>query len=96
MNMKERRTLGWLRQLIRDWQDRLFASDDEAARQRGWQITRGPGGHGRSYRDPRWDQISACSQCDGTGAAGARRCENCDGRGTVRLDWASVTDWDPR
>lgn len=96
MNMNERRTIGLFRQLIprliRRWEDKLFAADDEAARRRGWQVSRRPNGHGRRYRDPRWDLVSACLSCEGTGAAGARPCDACDGRGTVRLDRLHVTD----
>jgi len=86
MNTNERGTVDLFRQLIRRLEDRLFAPDDDWARRRGLQISRGRNGHGRRYRDPRWDLVAECSSCGGTGAAGAARCRECEGRGTVRLD----------
>ena len=44
---------------IRAAADRLFAADDARAERHGWQIGVGPGGLSRSYRDPRFDNLSA-------------------------------------
>lgn len=75
---------GWLAQLVRRWDDRIFAAEDAAARARGWQISRPPSGFGRVYRDPRWDLISACDVCDGEGGTAVEPCLSCEGHGTIR------------
>ncbi len=77
---------GWIGRLIEDLEDRIFAADDARARARGWQVIRPPSGFGRWYRDPRWDLVSACSDCAGRGQTPAGGCATCGGRGTVRLD----------
>jgi hypothetical protein len=77
-------THGWLGQLIRRWEDRIFATEDAAARARGWQISRPPSGLGRVYPDPRWDLISACEACGGDGGTPAEPCLPCAGHGTIR------------
>lgn len=73
-----------LGQLIRRWEDPLFAAEDAAARARGWQISRPPSGFGRIYRDPRWDLVSACEACGGDGGTAAEPCPSCGGHGTIR------------
>jgi hypothetical protein len=60
-----------------------FRATDLDAIARGWQI-RGSDRFQRTYRDPRWDSISACSTCDATGLLGAETCSDCAGAGTVR------------
>ncbi len=77
---------GWIGRLIEDLEDRIFAADDARARARGWQVTRSPSGFGRRYRDPRWDLVSACSDCAGRGQTQAGGCATCSGRGTLRRD----------
>jgi len=80
----------WFAELLTYLGDRLFASDDERARARGWQIRRTRNGRGRVYRDPRWDTIRACEFCAGSGAhladsrIEAARCEPCGGAGVIR------------
>ena len=93
MNTNERRTIGYLRQLIKRWEDRLFASDDAWARERGLQITSRANGHGRRYRDPRWDLVIGCPECAGMCATGGLRCGTCDGVGTIRLDRSPIASW---
>jgi hypothetical protein len=75
---------GWLAQLVRRWDDRIFVAEDAAARARGWQISRPSSGFGRVYRDPRWGLISACEVCDGDGGTAAEPCLPCGGLGTIR------------
>lgn len=71
-----------LRQVINRWESRLFAAEDAAARDRGWEISRPPKGFGRVYRDPRWNLISECESC--RGGSMAESCQSCGGCGTVR------------
>jgi hypothetical protein len=47
--------------------DRLFAINDDEAYWRGWQIIKLHGGFGHRYRDPRFDSLTACVTCKGTG-----------------------------
>jgi hypothetical protein len=61
----------------------VFRESDLDAIARGWEVRRN-GRLGRAYRDPRWDPVSACPTCHGTGMMGARTCPTCDGIGTVR------------
>jgi hypothetical protein len=61
----------------------VFAVDDLEAIARGWRVHR----HrpfSRTYRDPRWDDVSACSDCRGSGTVQADVCGTCAGTGTVR------------
>jgi hypothetical protein len=62
----------------------IFRQPDLDAVARGWEVHR-PTPFRRVYRDPRWHSIVACADCLGTGLNGARACQACDGRGTVRL-----------
>jgi hypothetical protein len=50
---------GWLASLPHRAGARLFAMNDTEAGWRGWEITELHGGLGRSYRDPRFDLLSA-------------------------------------
>lgn len=61
--------------------DRLFAAEDDRARDRGWQVQRIHGGFGRRYRDPRWDQVRRC-QCTEIGID--PDCPDCAGTGVIR------------
>ena len=80
--------LAWGVQVVRKWEDRIFAAEDAAARARGWQISRPLRGFGRVYRDPRWDLISACEVCNGDGGTVAGPCLSCGGHGTIRQNRA--------
>jgi hypothetical protein len=50
---------GWLANLPHRAGSRLFAINDTEAGWRGWEVTELRGGLGRSYRDPRFDLLSA-------------------------------------
>ena len=63
--------LGWLAAIPRRVDDRLFTMNDTEAYWRGWQITKTHGGLARSYRDPRFDTLTACARCRGAGVNGA-------------------------
>jgi hypothetical protein len=62
---------------------RLFAADDLAAIEHGWQVTASRGGLSRLYRDPRFDTARACPKCSGYGGTGSEPCVPCDGTGRV-------------
>lgn len=62
----------------------IFRKPDLEAVSRGWEVRREQPFR-RVYRDPRWNSIVACADCQGTGQEGARPCPVCDGRGTIRL-----------
>jgi hypothetical protein len=62
----------------------LFAADDLQAIARGLCVHR-PRPFSRTYRDPRWDDVSACSDCCGSGTVRARACDTCAGTGVVRV-----------
>ena len=69
--------------------DRLFAADDAQARGRGWQVTVRCGGLGRRYRDPRFDLLVTCTECDGAGVdADDRPCRRCPGTGRLALGYS--------
>jgi hypothetical protein len=67
----------------------IFREPDLDAIARGWQVRRERPFH-RVYRDPRWDSISACTGCHGSGLSGTAACGDCDGRGTVRTGTDTV------
>lgn len=48
----------WLTNKLASGSERLFRSDDAAARACGWQISPGRFGWSRSYRDPRFDALA--------------------------------------
>ena len=67
--------------------DRLFAINDAEAHWRGWGITRVHGGFGRRYRDPMFDMLAACGQCQGAGAGIEEMpCITCFGAGRLSLE----------
>jgi DnaJ-class molecular chaperone len=50
---------------------------------RGWEVRRGR--HlARTYRDPRWNSVTVCPSCAGSGSEGAQDCSTCRGTGTIR------------
>ena len=61
----------------------LFGDLDEQARHDGWQVTRTHHGFGRRYRDPRFDLLSTCQHCAGSGSMDGQPCEPCRGSGRV-------------
>jgi hypothetical protein len=66
---------------------RIFSAPDADARRHGWQITITNDGLGRSYRDPRFDRLRACSACEGQGCYPRDTiCSVCDGAGRIRLN----------
>jgi hypothetical protein len=66
--------------------DRMFAMNDKEAAWRGWSIERRHAGLGRRYRDPRFDTLTRCPHCRGTGTiAAGRRCAQCAGTGRLVL-----------
>ncbi|MGH3422123.1 MAG: hypothetical protein ACRDOD_21320, partial [Streptosporangiaceae bacterium] len=67
--------------------DRLFAINDAEAYWRGWRIIKVHGGFGRRYRDPMFDTLAACGQCQGEGAGiETMPCINCFGSGRLSLE----------
>ena len=64
-------------------EQRLFGDLDAQARHDGWQVTRLHHGFGRRYRDPRFDLLSSCPGCAGSGSIAGRPCEPCRGTGRV-------------
>lgn len=60
---------------------RLSAKDDLRALQHGWQIIPHRSGLSRQYRDPRFDTLTGCRRCDGTGATDGWPCPACRGTG---------------
>jgi len=79
------RLLGFFRSPVRTVGDVVFRDADAEARRQGLEVTSSRWGLVRSYRDPRFDNVSRCSRCLGTGEAYAtgRRCSACEGSGRV-------------
>lgn len=69
--------------LLDNMGQRLFASADARARQRGWEVTQRSGGLGRSYRDPRFNSLVRCASCRGTGEVDEAPCGPCGGTGRL-------------
>jgi hypothetical protein len=67
---------------IGDW---VFAMNDQEAAWRGWRAERRQAGLGRRYRDPRFDTLSRCPECRGTGTITDSRCARCSGTGRIVL-----------
>jgi diadenosine tetraphosphatase ApaH/serine/threonine PP2A family protein phosphatase len=82
---------GWLARRLLAAGERLFAADDQAARDHGWQITRHHGGLSRQYREPRFDLLARCSRCQGSGRARGLDCPVCGGTGRLTLARPPVT-----
>jgi hypothetical protein len=69
--------------------DRVFAASDADARQYGWRVTSTHGRFGREYRDPRFDKLTACTDCDGLGITATRiSCGRCSGTGRIVIESA--------
>jgi len=73
--------LSWLAALPRRLGDQLFAMSDAEAYWRSWQSIRTHGGLARRYRDPRFDVLTGCPECEGAGSTAARPCAPCAGTG---------------
>ena len=71
-----------IRRLFDALDHRVFRDDEFGAATRGWQVDR-PRHFVRRYRDPRWDRVSVCEACGGTGTAGTRTCPECAGDGRI-------------
>ncbi len=82
-NKTPRCVANWLASLAEKAGNRLFARDDQTARSHGWQVTARCGGLGRRYRDPRFDTLCACRECEGGGYVGGEPCAVCQGTGRV-------------
>lgn len=80
---RTRRAGGFVTRLLDRLDHVAFRATDLDAIARGWQI-RGGERFRRTYRDPRWDSVSACPVCDGSGLIGAGTCCEFAAAGTVR------------
>ncbi len=90
----------WLAERLQAAGNRLFAEDDRKAREHGWEITCRHGGLARRYRDPRFDTLTTCRWCHGTGRTGEQACPACRGTGRLRLGqphqhWGGDGDEEP-
>jgi hypothetical protein len=71
---------------------KIFRTDDRRARQRGWQIIPHHGGLSRTYRDPRFDNLSLCPICRGGGDNLCRTtCPGCCGSDSLVLGRVGAT-----
>jgi hypothetical protein len=73
----------WVASLLEKLDVWIFRTPDLDALARGWQVHRSRRFY-RTYRDPRWDQISSCATCQGIGSVGAHECPTCNGACTIR------------
>lgn len=65
---------------------KIFLADDCRAREQGWQVIPRHGGFSRTYRDPRFDCLAACTACHGRGRnPHGITCPDCPGTGRVLL-----------
>jgi hypothetical protein len=71
---------------------KTFREEDRWARDHGWQTIPRHGGLSRTYRDPRFDYLTACTACSGRGCdPRGVVCSDCDGTGRVILNPAAVS-----
>lgn len=64
----------------------LFFEGDAQALRHGWQIQTRHAGLSRTYRDPRFDQLTQCPDCHGRGSgASGHRCQRCSATGRINL-----------
>jgi hypothetical protein len=78
---------GWFDRVLTVLGEWLFATGEDArAEARGWQVHRVPNSRTRTYRDPRWDTVSACHSCGGHGLShtDGAACPACAGTGVIR------------
>ena len=76
----------WFERLLAHLDNWLSATDDDArAQAHGWTVARTPKSRVRTYRDPRWDTVSACLSCGGSGlgSTDGAGCPVCAGIGVV-------------
>jgi hypothetical protein len=91
-NLPTSRQRGWFDRLLDRAGEWLFADGEDArATARGWEVRRGAWGT-RTYRDPRWDTVHACSSCGGNGVrpTDGVACPDCAGTGVVRRTSATA------
>jgi hypothetical protein len=81
--------LSWVAYALRRWGDRRFAVNDNEAYWWGWQITKTRAGLGRRYRGPRFDTLTGCARCAGTGVHADLPCGPCQGTGRITLEMVS-------
>jgi hypothetical protein len=63
---------------------KIFRSSDCQAHQNGWQMIPRHGGLSRTYRDPRFDYLAACTTCNGRGRnPHGATCPDCQGIGRI-------------
>ncbi|WP_219416691.1 hypothetical protein [Pseudonocardia nigra] len=72
----------WIARILDAVDHALFRAIDLDATARGWQVRR-DSWFSRTYRDPRFDSLSPCAACAGSGGAGAGVCPECEGNGTI-------------
>jgi hypothetical protein len=71
---------------------KIFEENDRRARDQGWQIVQRRRGLGRSYRDPRFDYLIACTACNGRGCnPRGIACSDCGGAGRIILTPTAVS-----
>jgi hypothetical protein len=71
---------------------KIFREDDRRARDQGWQIIARHGGLSRRYRDPRFDNLAACTACNGRGCnPRGVTCSDCGGTGRIVLDRTALS-----
>jgi hypothetical protein len=74
----------WIRSNLLALPQRLFVPGDTAARRHGWHVDFIHGGFGRKYRDPRFDTLSPCGDCQGYGVMlRGNSCQRCSGSGRI-------------
>jgi len=81
-----------LRRLLRAITQRVFDAADGDAYRYGWQVTATHSGFGRTYRDPRFDQLVPCTSCNGRGRNhDDTACSACHGTGRIILNPAALS-----
>jgi hypothetical protein len=84
----ERRARTWISSVLDRLDRSAFREPDLRATAHGWQVRR-ERRFRRIYRDPRWDTVSECPTCHGSGHDRAQPCGTCAGAGTVRQEAAA-------
>lgn len=70
---------------------KVFQADDRRAHEHVWEITLRRGGLARSYRDPRFNYLTSCQTCNGSGdSPSGGPCSGCHGTGRIVLDTAEA------